>query len=297
MDIENLRLLIEVARQGSFAAVARSRDTEPSSVSRAIAALEDELGVRLLQRTTRRMSLTEAGEQYLSRIEPLVNDLDRAHEEVRSTSATPTGTLRLTASVAFGQTCLGPLLPQFRQSFPQLKLELLLTDANLDLVCERVDLAIRLGPKTAADVTYVKLFDTRYRVCASPAYRAGAKLLREPDDLRAHRCLLSTLPDFRSRWLFRNSDGIVSEVSVDGDLVISNPLTLRDCAVAGLGPALLANWLVDKDIAEGRLVELFPEYRVSATNLETAAWLLYPSRAYLPHKVRVAVEFLKLNLG
>jgi DNA-binding transcriptional LysR family regulator len=293
MEIDQLRLFVEVARRGNFAAVARDRAIDPSSVSRVIAALETELGVRLFQRTTRRVALTEAGDLYLNRVEPLLNDMEHARDEIRAASAGPVGTLRLTASVAFGRQCVVPLLPRFRAQFPRLKLELLLSDTNLDLVGERVDLAVRLGPSFDSSLVGVKLCDTRYRVCASADYLTTCKPLRRPQDLAAHRCLLLTLPEFRTRWLFRNQTGNVTPVAVDGDLIVSNPLAVRDCALAGMGPCLLADWLIDEDVAAGRLVDLFSKYRVTATDFQTSAWLLYPSRTYLPNKVRATIDFLK----
>jgi DNA-binding transcriptional LysR family regulator len=166
--LADVRLLVEVSRRGSFTAVARGRGIDPSSVSRAVAALERELGVRLFERTTRALAPTEAGRLYLARVAPLLEEFDRASDEARSARADPVGALRLTASVAFGQVCLVPLLPAFRGAFPRLGLELLLTDANLDLVADRVDLAVRLAPSFRADVIGTKLFPTRYRVCASP---------------------------------------------------------------------------------------------------------------------------------
>jgi DNA-binding transcriptional LysR family regulator len=297
MDSENLRIFIEVIRRGSFAAVARDRNVDPSSVSRAVASLEEDLGTRLIQRSTRNMGLTEAGNLFFGRMEALVDEMDHAREEALAVSAGPVGTLRLTASVAFGHQRLLPLLPEFRELFPALKLELLLTDAVVDLVSERVDLAIRLGAKLDTSLIGVKLFDTRYRVCVSPAYLARERPLHAPQDLSRHKCILFTQPEFRSRWLFRDTAGAVSEVPIEGELIISNALAIRQCALAGLGPTLLANWLIDDDIAQGRLVDPFPDYHVAATGFESAAWLLYPSRAYLPNKVRAMIDFLKQNLG
>ncbi len=298
MDFENLRIFVEVARRCSFAAVARDRNIDPSSVSRSVASIEDELGVRLFQRSTRRLALTEAGNLYLSRVEALVDELDHARDEALAVSVGPVGTLRLTASVSFGHKCLVPLLPEFRALFPDLKLELLLTDTNLDLVSERVDLAVRLGPNTEIGMSSIKLFNTRYKVCVSPTYlKREKKPLHVPEDLRDHKCLLFTIPDFRSRWLFRNTDGTVSKVSINGDVMISNALALYDCTLVGMGPALLPNWLIDEDLAQGRLLDLFPNYRVTATDFETAAWLLYPSRTYLPNKVQVMIDFMRKQLG
>lgn len=296
MDLDALRILVDVARRGSFAAVARERDTDPSAVSRAVAALEAELGTRLFQRTTRRVALTEAGAAYLARVEPMVEELEGAAEEARAVATGPSGTLRLTASVAFGQTRLVPLLPALRAAHPGLRLELILTDATLDLVAERVDLAIRLAPRVEGDVVAARLLATRYHVCASPGYLRGAPPLRAPADLAAHRCLVSALPDYRSRWRFRAADGRVAEVSVTGDLATTNALALRDCALAGMGPALLADWLVGADLAAGRLVDPFPDLRATATEFETGAWIVYPSRAWLPAKVRATIAFLRGHL-
>lgn len=297
MELNNLELLIEVVRKGSFAAVARQRDIDPSSVSRAIAALEDEVGARLLQRTTRRLSLTEAGQLYLRRVEPLVQELARAREEALGATGTPKGTLRLTSSVAFGQLCLVPLLADFRQAYPQLKLELLMSDENLDLVEKRIDLAIRLAPSLETDVIGTRLRKTHYRVVASPAYLDASGPIERPEALSSRDCLCFTLPAFRSRWLFRDPQSSVTEVQVSGTVTMSSALGLRRAAIQGLGPALLADWLIDQEITAGRLIDLFPDYRVTATSFDTGAWLLYPSRAFLPNKVRVAVDFLRQHLG
>jgi DNA-binding transcriptional LysR family regulator len=295
MDTEDLRLLMAVAGAGSFAAAARIRGTDPSSVSRAVAAVERRLGLRLFQRSTRRLSLTEAGEAYLRRVEPLLDELDQARDEAQATGRGPLGTLRLTASVAFGQRCLVPLLAEFRERFPQLALELLLTDANLDLVAERIDLAVRLGPAPTGDVIARRLLATRYRVCAAPGYARG-RPLAGPEELSGVDCLLFLLPEYRSRWRFRDPAGRTVEVAVQGSLALSNALALRECALAGMGPALLADWLVGEDLARGALVDLFPDHEVAATEFATAAWLLYPSRSYLPRKVTATIDFLARRL-
>jgi DNA-binding transcriptional LysR family regulator len=117
--------------------------------------------------------------------------------------------------------------------------------------------------------------------------------LKAPADLAAHNCLLLSLPDHRSRWLFRDAGGTITPISVHGDVLISNPLVLLTCALDGMGPALLADWLSDEALADGSLIDPFPDYTVSATNFETAAWLLYPSRTYLPTKVRIVIDFLR----
>ncbi len=157
---------------------------------------------------------------------------------------------------------------------------------------ERIDIAIRLGPSYRADVIGTKLFNTRYRVVASASYVEGHPNLKIPSDLTTAGCLLFSLPEFRTRWVFR-SRSAEFVVPVSGHLVISNALALRSAALDGLGPALLADWLVDNDIEKGALVDLFPQFAVMATTFDTAAWLLYPSRDYLPRKIRATIDFVR----
>ena len=295
MDIAVLKIFIAVMRQGSFAAVARERNIDPASVSRAIAGLEKELGVRLFHRTTRKLSPTEAGIIYFDRIEPLMAEMQQAIELI-SESDRPKGTLRVTASVSFGLECIVPLLAEFEAMYPDLNLDLLLTDARLDLVKERIDLAIRLGPLEDSALIVQKLMSTKYSVCASPDYLKQVELNR-PQDITRHNCLLFPFAGFRTRWIFRSDRQETFTVPVSGRTIISNAIGLKNCAIAGMGLALLPNWLIDRDLEDGRLVKVLPGYDVTATDFDTSAWLVYPSRKYVPLKVKVFIDFLKQHLS
>lgn len=296
MDTDALALFIDVAKAGSFALVARDRGVDPSSVSRAIAALEARVRSRLFQRTTRSLALTEAGELYLARAPAIVEAAMRLLDESDSADSEPVGTVRLTASVAFGEECLVPLLGAFGRQLPGLTLELVLSDTNLDIVADRIDLAIRLGNDHRADLRGKRLFRTRYHVVAAPAYVAANAPITTPQDLHGRDCLLFSLPDFRSRWRFRSETGD-EDVTIGGKFMISNALALRHAALDGCGPALLANWLIDTDIASGALVDLFPGHKAAATGFDTAAWLLWPSRDYLPRKTRAVMDFFGHSLA
>jgi DNA-binding transcriptional LysR family regulator len=295
MNLQDLTLFAETARLGSFAAVAKARGTDPSTISRKLAALEGSLGVRLFQRTTRSLSLTEAGDLYLSRALPLLEELTRIGAEARDAKAEPRGTLRLTASVTFGQTMILPLLPAFRAAYPDLRLECLFTDQNLDLIADRIDLAVRLAPAIEGDVIAARLMTTRYRVVASPEYLASAPPLNAPEDLVDHKLLLFTIRPFRTRWRFRDATG-TQEIPVTGDIVISPAGAILGAALAGLGVALLPNYLTDPPITAGRLTRLFPGHDVTATSFDTGAWLVYPSRSFLPAKTRAMIDFLSAAL-
>lgn len=295
METQALTIVRLVAEHGSFSAVARMLDVEPSTVSRAVSAVEGALGVRLFQRSTRTVALTEAGERWLRRAAPALEELDAAREDAAGLDASPTGTLRLTASVAFGHEVILPLLPAFTTSFPALELDLLLSDGNLDLVAERIDLAIRLAPAPRGDLVSTRLMTTRYRIVASPDYVARAGAIATPGEISQRDCLLINLPDYRSRWIFRRG-GETEDVTVRGAIRISNALALRQAARAGMGPTLLADWLIGDDLRSGALLDLFPEYDVAATTFDTGAWALYPSRAFLPSKTRRTLDFLKRRL-
>ncbi|MCB2128178.1 MAG: LysR family transcriptional regulator [Rhodobacteraceae bacterium] len=297
MDPADLALLLDVARTGSFAGAARARGVDPSSIGRTVAGIEADLGIRLFERTTRRMEMTEAGERYLARIAPLLEEIAQAGDEARDASAAPSGTLRLSASVTFGQRVIVPRLGAFRAAHPAIRVEGVFTDANVDLVADRIDLAVRLGPGVEGDLIVSKLMDTHYRVVAAPDYLAGAAPLERPEDMARHRAVLFPFRDFRSRWLFRDARGKVVEQPVDGELVLTPALALRGACLAGLGPALLPDWLIGDDVASGRLVRCLPEWEVTATTFDTAAWLVYPSRSYLPAKVRAMIDFLRDTTG
>lgn len=293
IDLPTLSLFIETTRRQSFAAVARARDLDPSSVSRAIAGLEAKVGARLFQRTTRRLTLTDAGRLYLDRIEPLLDQIEAAGAEAADLTLQPAGRVRLTCSVALAALILAPRLADFRRTYPQVVIDLIATDANLDLVAERIDVAVRLGPRLDVGYVGVELFRTCYRVVAAPVWVRENPGIRDPQDISRAACLLFDLPGFRPAWRFRNAAGTLLEIPVTAGLTSSSALALRAAALAGAGPALLADWTVRDDLAAGRLVDLFAGVDVTATDFDTAAWLLYPSRAYLPARVRLLIDHLR----
>ena len=297
MDLSVLQTFIEVMRQGSFAVVARERNIDLSSVSRSISGLEKELGVRLFQRTTRQLAPTEAGITYFNRIEPLMEDMQQAVELVTEVSGQPKGTLRITASVSFGIKCIVPLLAEFEAMYRDLSVDLLLTDYRLDLVTEQVDLAVRLGKLKDSTLIARKLMSTKYAVYTSPDYLKQQGQLHHPENITQHNCLLFPFPGFRSHWIFRNRQQETIEIPVKGRTVISNAIGLQQCAIAGMGLALLPHWLINKDLESGALIEVLPSYDVTATDFQTSAWLVYPSKSYVPLKVQVFIDFLKKKLG
>ncbi|WP_147125335.1 LysR family transcriptional regulator [Shimia ponticola] len=292
MDLDALKTVLTVSQRGSFAAAARQLDMDPSSVSRAVAGVEDDLGIRLFHRSTRRLSLTEEGRIYVLRLAPLVEGLDEAAEQAKAQSVEPEGVLRITASNAYGYERLVPLIKVFQDTHPKLVLDLILTDDPVDLIAEGIDVAIRLAPSVSGDLICARLHGTRYMVCSAP----GQESVTTPEDLRSMPCLRQNLPEFRDAWRFRQA-GDELTVPVTGPVLLSSPLALRHAARQGLGPALLPDWLVANDLRRGRLMNLFPDWQVTATTFDTAAWLLYPSRRHLPARTRAAITVLRQALG
>lgn len=292
MDTELARIFVAVVRAGSLAGVARDRGASPSSVSRAIAALERRIGARLLQRTTRRLAPTEAGQRYFERIEPLLEELEAAEALAAGGGQVPRGTLRITAPLTFAQLSLVPALPRFAERYPQLSFELVLTDALVDYIAERIDVGIRLGRIPDSSMVATRLCRMPYALCASPAYLRWRGTPRRPPDLSKHDVVRFPLAGVGAAWRFRRGRRVV-QVPVSSRLSAANGVALRIAAEAGMGITLLPRWNVARQLEEGTLVELLPEWTATASEFDGAAWLLYPSRAFLPAKVRAFVDWVK----
>ena len=295
MNTADLDTLMVVIRFGSFAAAARELNVDPSSISRTVAALEEELGTRLFQRSTRQLAVTEAGAVLAQRLGPLLEELQEIRDTATESSARVQGTLRVTVSNTFGQQRIVPLLPAFCREHPALDLDLILSDAIVDLVAERIDVAVRLGALHDSSLVAVPLLKTRYRVVASPAWlRQRGAPLAAPQELQDCDCLAFSMPEFRERWLFRPSEGGANlAVTIKPRVLMTNGLALREVTLAGLGASLLPDWLVGDDLAAGRLVDLFPRHDVAVVDAPTGAWLVYPSRSYVPAKVRAFIDFVR----
>jgi len=188
-------------------------------------------------------------------------------------------------------------LPEFQRLYPALTVDLLLTDAVVDLFAERIDVAVRLGLLADSTLIAQQLMRTHYSVCASSDYLKRSPPLQHPTDLTSHNCLLFPLAGFRDRWIFKDREGELSEILISGRTVISSAIALQQGAIAGMGLALLPNWLIDADLQAGTLINVFPNYTVTATDFSTASWLVYPSRAYILMKVWMFIEFLKQSIS
>jgi DNA-binding transcriptional LysR family regulator len=286
-----MRLFTEVVDGGSFSAAARQMGMAPSSVARGIGALEDELGVRLLNRTTRKLSLTEAGRLFHERSRRILVEVDDARLSVTQLEATARGTLRLSVPVAFGRLHIAPAVPEFLAAFPAVAVDLCLTDAFVDLVEEGVDLAIRIGELQDSSLIARRLARNQRVICGSPAYFERAGRPTEPAALGAHNCLVYKRQSNRATWRLRNHEQTY-EVEVHGSLWANNADALHTAALAGLGLAILPTWMVGQDVRRGALEVAFADYTVSPGALDTSIYAVFPYARHLSPKVRALVDFL-----
>lgn len=296
MELLNLQIFIDIVRLGSFAALARQNNIDPSAVSRLISALERDLGYRLFDRSTRRLSLTEAGQTTFDRIQSPLEEINQIRDTAREMVDTPTGKLRITASIAFSEIWLMPRLKGFQTKYPKIKLDLVLADHHIDLISENIDVAIRLGDTIEGAVIVSRLFSTRYKVVASPEYLLNSDELSRPEQLTNHKCISFPFDGYRSKWSFQKDKNRNLKINITPHMTISNALSIRRAAIEGMGVALLSDWTIEKHIANGELIDLFPNHEVSAGNFETAAWILYPSKQYLPTKTRVFIDYIRSNI-
>lgn len=296
METGTLELFIDVMQHRSFATVARQRNVDPSSVSRAIAKLEAELGIQLFQRTTRKLAPTEAGALYFEQIVPLVDALDSACQMALDVSQSPRGTLRVTASSVFANIQIVPFLPEFARQYPDLRVELILTDAYLDLIAERIDVAVRLGTLKDSSYQCRHIRNMEFFICASPEYLAQHGQPNTPEEIAAHQCLLFPRGAHRLDWQFKDADGRITRVPIQGQYLLTQSMAIRQCAIAHMGLALLPDWLIQTDIEAGHLVRLFEHYDVTATDYTSAIWFLYPPHQYLPLKTKVFMDYLRREL-
>ena len=295
MDVQSLEIFVSVARYGSFAETARHFMLDPSQVSRQISNLEEQLGFRLFHRTTRSLSFTESGEIYYERILVALEAMEAAKSAAEVVTKKPRGRLKLSASHAYSQKRLLPILAEFRSEFPAIDLEILVSNDSVDLAAEQIDLAIRHAPTINSEYICSILHKTTYKVVCSPEFASNLEI-QHPTDLEGANVLRLNVGDIAQQWFFRKN-AVVLNVPVSGTLTLSSPLALLQAVLEGNGPGMLADWLVEQDLKKGNLVDLLPDYEVSVGSFDASAWMIYLNRQHLPLKVRVMIDYLRKKLS
>ena len=284
---------VRTVETGGFSAAARQLGLTPSALSKLVTRLEDRLGARLLQRTTRRLQMTAEGEAFYARALPILKAMDEAEAEVTEAGTSPRGLLRLHCGSAFGMHQLAPAIPRFQARHPSVSLDLTISDERLDMMQEGVDLAIRIGPLEESTLVARRICNLERVICVAPSYLERHGRPRTPDDLQQHNCLwITSLPALR-RWPFDTDEGI-RVVHVDGNVVTNNAETVLQLAVAGVGITRLSDVVVAEAIRAGALVPILADWHhVEPVPL----FATYPSGRNLSPKVRAMVDFLVEEFG
>lgn len=285
--MDDREVFFRVVEAKGFGAAARRLETTPASVSRRVKGLEQRLGVRLLQRTTRKLSLTEAGERYFSEGGRLLRELDELEQALSAAALEPEGELRIVAPMSFGQRRLAPIAARFAALHGKLRISLLLEDRESDLLDAGADLAIRIGYPADSSMIARAIAPVARHVCASPAYLQRRGYPKIPEDLLQHDCLHYNLISEREEWTFRGDDGERS-LAIRGRFCSNNGDVLAEAAVEGLGIALLPDFIVEAHLAAGRLIKVLEDSARAPMTL----FALYPSRQHVPAKTRKFLEFL-----
>jgi DNA-binding transcriptional LysR family regulator len=273
---------------GGFSAAARQIGLTPSALSKLVSRLEDRLGSRLLHRTTRRLQLTSEGEVFYNRVRPILTALDEAESEVSQAAASPRGQLRLRCGLAFGMHQFTPAIPRFLAQYPDISLDLTISDQPAPQADDSYDLAVRFGFPDETTAVVRHICNVERVICAAPAYLERFGTPRTPDDLQRHNCLwITTLPALR-RWPFDTDEGI-RVVHIDGNVVANNAETVLQLALNGVGITRLTDVIVGSALASGALVPILTDWHhVEPVPLVAT----YPSGRHLTAKVRAMIDFL-----
>jgi DNA-binding transcriptional LysR family regulator len=280
-----------VAQHRNFTKAATQLGISPSSLSQTIRSFEERLGVRLLNRTTRSVALTEVGERLLADAQPVFEGIDKAIEGVNSFRDKPVGALRLSVSRGSAVAFVSPLLPQFLTEFPQIKLELNVDDTNSDIIGGHFDAGIRVGERIAKDMIAVRLLDKfRVMAVASPAYLARHPRPVMPEDLHTHNCvrLRWDWDGSIQPWVFENA-GRRIEVRVDGSVVVNDPFLVVNAVLDGIGIGYISEPIISTRVAHGALVPLLGDWCGSMSGV----YLYYPSRRQVPGPLRALIDFMR----
>ncbi|MBW8725665.1 MAG: LysR family transcriptional regulator [Inquilinus limosus] len=289
MDMPGAMIVFaQVVDSRSFSAAAARLGLSKSAVSKQIAKLEDRLGARLLNRTTRTLSPTDAGQDFYERCLRVVREVEEAERAISHLSAEPRGLLRLSAPASFGREYLAPLVPEMLARWPELRIEALFEDRFVDVVAEGFDLVIRITRLQDSSLVARRIASCRRVVCAAPAYLDRHGVPRVPADLLQHDCILYSYATDQNEWEFVGPDGRLETVRVDGRLRANNAEVTLAALLAGAGLALSPDFIVGPALADGRLVPLLTEYE----NPFGAIYAVWPHNRNLAAKVRAVVDFL-----
>ena len=276
---------VRVAEHRGFTAAARKLGLSVSAITKSVARLEEDLGAQLFNRTTRRIALTDYGQEFYERCVPLLAQLEDAESTIRQANTVPKGRVRAVVPFSFGRVTVAPALPKFHEKYPHIQLDLQFNDSPIGFIEEGIDVAVRTGELSDSRLITRLLTQGPQKTVASPRYLAKHGVPRVPEDLHQHNCILGR---FGPEWTFRAPDGHDLTVRVGGNLTVYNGDVMREAAVAGVGIAQSTWWLFRKDLEAGAVVPILDDY----AKLGSPVWVIYPANRHLPAKVRAFIDFL-----
>ena len=285
-------LFVNVVQLGSLSAAARRCGVSPATVSRIIRSLEEDVGGRLLNRTSRKLNLTEAGVFYYGRIDQILHQIQEANGSVARLQANPRGTLRVHSRMLVGNQYIAPALPEFMRRFPEISIDLMLSNYAVDMIAQNIDVDIRIGKLEDSALVVRKLASAHRIVCATPSYLETSAPLENPLDLAKHNCLTYRLNLGSPVWRFINQAGKLLEVPITGSLQSDNGSVLLTATVAGMGVALMPDWAVREHLAAGRLVSVLPGYQASHIEFDNGIYAVFQHATQITTKVRVFVDYI-----
>ena len=292
-SLSDIAVFVQVVRNGSFTAAAEKLGLSKSVVSKYVTRLEDRLGARLLNRTTRRLSLTEVGQAFFERSQRALGEIEEAEAEVSRLQGEPRGELRLSSPMSFGILHVAPLLPAFQARNPELTVDMVLDDRKTDLVDEGFDLAIRIGELPDSSLVARRLGPCRHVVCGSPAYFARNGVPQSPEDLADHPALTYRYQDAPAEWRLVDGDGNCHQVAINSRLQMNNSLALREALLKGAGVTLTPTFVVGSEIKAGLLMAVLSKYKA----MEVSIYAVYPQRKHLSPKVRAFIDYLSEQIS
>jgi DNA-binding transcriptional LysR family regulator len=286
--LDGFKTVIAVVETGSFTAAAGRLDMSKSLVSKYIGEVEKQLGIRLFNRSTRSLSLTEAGKSYYQGALSLTNKYAELVDTVTREQTSPRGMIRISTSGTFGDTALATKLPLFLKKYPDLKIELQLTDRKIDMLEEGIDIVIRIGRVDDSNLIARKINHFPLVLCASPDFINVNGMPQTVPDLLTVNCIVDSNFHIAKQWPFTDKNGHTQTVSINSNIAVNSPRSVRALAIAGAGIALVPRFIVQDALNQGLLVEVLPEYETVGFGM----FAIYPHRRYLPQKVRCFIDFL-----
>lgn len=286
--LDGMKTVVAVVEAGSFTAASERLGISNALVSKYVGVVESTLGVRLFNRSTRRVVLTEAGQRYYEQVIPLLEEVDALIDNVSGVQSDPKGLLRVSAPQTFGEMVLSPLIPQFLNTYPDLSVNLQLTDRMIDILGEGIDVAIRIGSVDDSNLVARRIDTLPLVLCASPQYLLRFGEPQTAQEIGDHHCVIDSNFRVGKRWGILTPDGETVSIEVDSRIAVNSPRAVREITSAHGGIGLIPRFIVEEELKKGQLKEVLQGYRT----LEFGLFAIYPHRRYLPKKVRCFIDFI-----